>query len=299
MRSRVQFPLGPISGLEAGNRFSVSRRKPRSIVGFEKQWSEFLTQLAASDLKMLRKITGEVLKEKFPSIKKRSSPKSRNVYRVFSDLDLMKLFSAIPAKRAKQGLAMFLMLTGGFRVGEVVKIRLQDCDFERGVISLLTEKAELPSDQPMPQIALECIQMYAERYKEEIKQANGFLFFSLNPFQKRERISVDHLRNFFGKCRQKAGLTNIYAEAFTPSHENPCKKKLFKLSTHSFRRTYLTRLYQFCKQKELVKVLARHKKEDTTDQYIFFSHQEQLELVNKVFNSESYESIAKELIEKM
>jgi integrase len=152
----------------------------------------------------------------------------------------------------------------------------------------------------MPQVALECLKAWADRYKEEIEQANGFVFFSRNPFQKRDRISVDHLRNFFGKCRKKAELGQTYGEASAPNHKFlDSKRRLFKLSSHSFRRTYLTRLYQACHQKELVKVLARHKKEDVTDQYIFFSHQEQLELVNSVFNREPFESIAKEVVEKM
>jgi len=280
--------------LPASSQLAVGGNKARSIVGFEEQWKKFLTQLAESDLKRLRKLAAEIMRDKFPGRKHRATIKSRNVYRVFADLDLIKLFSAVPANRTKQGLAMFLMLTGGFRIGEVVKIRQKDCDFERGVISLVTEKAELPSDQPMPQIALECLQNWIEAHQEQIEAANGFVFFSSNPFQRRDRISVDHLRNFFGKCRQKAGLTNTYGEANGPNHcGSGIKRQLFKLSTHSFRRTYLTRIYQECKQKELVKVLARHKKEDVTDHYIFFSHQEQLELVNKVFTGEPFESIFK------
>jgi integrase len=224
---------------------------------------------------------------------------SRNVYRVFSDQDLLDLFSVIKPSEVKMGIAFFLQLTCGFRIGEINPIKLEHIDFRKGVISLMTEKANLFSDQPVPAITLEVLQEWVEHNKKEI-ESSGYIFFSKNLFEKRDFVSKDSMRNYFQKFRSRANLCSTYAQrndSNNPKHNN--NHSLHKLTTHSFRRSYLTALYQECKKKELVTVLARHKKRDVTDQYIYFTHTEQLGLVNQTFNKELYTRIAKELIEKI
>jgi integrase len=222
------------------------------------------------------------------------------VYRVFSENDLVQFFSAIKPSEAKLGLAFFLQLTGGFRVGEVVSLKLQNVDFERGVVSLLTEKANVSSDQPLPFVALEVLREWTQTNGEAIKAKGDFLFFSNALFQQRLAVDVNSLRNFFQKVRARAGLQQSYAEA--ADAQNPkqqTNRPLYKLSTHSFRRTYGSLVYRESKKKEAVRALLRHLKKDPTDCYIYFDHREQLELVNRTFDREVFKQIGQDLIEKI
>ncbi|MFA6419833.1 MAG: site-specific integrase [archaeon] len=270
----------------------------RVVVGCEEDWKKYLFGLSFQDLSKLGKLQKEVMTTKYYG-NKRNIPLSRNVYRVFADQDLLDFFSGIKPNEVKMGLAFFLQLTGGFRIGEISPIKLEHIDFKRGVISLITEKANVSSDQPIPALTLEVLQTWIEQNKRGIELSGGYVFFSKNFLIKRDVISKDTLRNYFQKFRARANLCSTYAErndVNNPKHHS--NRQLCKLSSHSFRRSYLTALYQECKKKELVAVLARHKKRDVTDQYIYFTHAEQLELVNKTFNNEVYKTIAKELIEK-
>lgn len=278
---------------------SCLKSSGRVVIGFEEEWKKFLRTLSLHDLDKLASLKKEVYFEKYPS--RRTKPNlSRNVFRVFTGRDLLDFFGVIKPKEVKLGLGLFLQLTCGFRIGELSPIKLNNIDFRRGVISLITEKANVSSDQPVPNITLELLQEWIEHNRKEIEANNGFVFFSKNPFYDREVITKDTFRNYFQKFRKRSNLCSSYAERNdTKNSRHKTNRQLHKLSSHSFRRTYLTELYQECRKKELVKVLARHKKRDVTDQYIYFSHEEQLELVNKVFEREPFISIARDLIEKI
>ncbi|RLG69983.1 MAG: hypothetical protein DRO07_01275 [Candidatus Iainarchaeum archaeon] len=273
--------------------------KQRVVVGNEEWWLKFLYDLRKSDLEALTILCKDVIREKYPS-KFKNSRKCRNVYMVFTDNDLIKFFSAIPVNRVKFGVLFFTQLLCGFRIGEACNIKLEDIDFEHQTISVFTEKARVRSDQPIPALLCEVLSEWITTNYEQITTHQNYIFFSANPFISRLVVSKDAARNVFTEIRKKAGLLQTYAEA--NDRGNPLQHKnrpLYKLSTHSLRRTYLTRLYQECKQKEMVRVLARHKKKEVTDNYIFFSHQEQLELVNRVFSREPFISIANNIIEKI
>lgn len=295
-RLRIRLPANLGSwGLGSGSLVFPGRL----VCGNESEWKEFLFSLSCSDLERLSKIRNEVYLAKFPSRRGKRNL-SRNVYRVFSENDLVQFFSAIKPSEAKLGLAFFLQLTGGFRVGEVVCIKTSNVDFERGVISLITEKANVASDQPLPAVALEVLQEWIQTNGEYIRRKGDYLFFSNALFQERLCVDVNSLRNFFQKVRARAGLEQSYAEAADKNNpKQQINRPLYKLTTHSFRRTYGSQVYRESKKKEAVKSLLRHLKKDPTDCYIFFDHSEQLELVNKVFNREPYQTIARDLIEKI
>jgi hypothetical protein len=141
----------------------------RKIIGFEEDWRKFLWTLSGHDLEKLCKLRKEVYFQKFPSRLKKKCLSS-NVYRVFSDQDLFDFFSVIKPSEVKMGIAFFLQLTCGFRIGEINPIKLEHVDFRKGVISLITEKANLFSDQPVPAITLEVLQEWVEHNKKEIEE---------------------------------------------------------------------------------------------------------------------------------
>ena len=258
------------------------------VRGQEIAWTDFLYSLGFQDLARLGVLQKQVFNEKFPSNKHRPNL-SRNVYRVFTDNDLIKFFQVIKPKEAKFGVAFFLQLTTGLRVGEIPQIKVKDIDFERGIISLITEKANVFSDQPVPFVTLELLQKWIERNKDKIEQSEDYVFFSEYPFSKRNAITSGALRNYFGKFRKRAELESSYATSNDSNNSHQKKnRELNKLTTHSFRRTYLTRLYNDCKNKELVKVLARHKQKEAIDSYLYFDHESQLKLINKVFDRCSF-----------
>ncbi len=266
----------------------------RLVVGNIAYWRDFLLTLSKSDLEELSKIRREVYLEKFPSQKDKKQPLCRNVYRVFTDNDLLQFFNTIKPNETKFGIAFFLQLTCGFRIGEVARLKASKIDFQRGIVSLLTEKSNVYSDQPIPSITLELLHAWITTNQEQITAHNDYIFFSGNPLFNRDFVSPLVMRNYFQKFRKRANLTDSYADRKPQANKTG---KLFKLTTHSFRRTYLTRIYQECRKKELVATLARHKKKDATDCYIFFDHQEQLELVNKVFNRGLFRQIAEGAIQ--
>lgn len=261
-------------------------------------WFEVLGGLSHKDLIELNKIRLEVMRLKFPCEQRARPNLGRNVYRVFSDSELLEFFSAIDFRQVKAGICFFLQLTGGFRQREVSLLKFSNLSFDKGSVGLLTDKARKFSDQPLPLVALDLLSDWVSLNDERIG-VSDFLFFSDNLFYSRKHISSDYLRTFFNSVRKKAGLNSAYATANDSKPKSTNQRLLYKLSNHSLRRTYLTKLYLQCKKKELVKVLARHEKKDVTDQYIFFSHEEQLELVNETFNKEPFLSIASDLKEKI
>lgn len=288
-----------VTGFEGcSSRFVVSS-VGRKVVGSEEFWRDFLLNLSFQDLARFGVLQKECMNKKFPSSNYKPN-KSRNVFRVFTGQDLLDFFGAIKPNEVKFGLGFYLQLTCGFRIGEVPPIKEEKIDFRRGVISLKTEKANVFSDQPVPSVALDLLETWLKHNGGKIARKSNFVFFSENFLREREAVSKDSFRNYFQKIRKRSALCSTYAER--DDTNNPLHKTnhhLHKLSSHSLRRTYLTALYQECRKTELVAVLARHKKKDVTSQYIYFSHEEQLELVNKTFNREPYLSIARDLREKI
>tara|TARA_Y100000310_G_scaffold339175_1_gene431070 strand:- start:821 stop:1663 length:843 start_codon:yes stop_codon:yes gene_type:complete len=272
----------------------------RVVCGNEQNWSVFLRSLSFHDLSKLGVLQKQIFNVKYPSSSYKPNL-SRNVYRVFSDNDLLKFFSVVKQKEVKQGLAFFLQATCGFRIGEIVGIKVQDIDFERGVISLHEQKAgKISSDQPAPFVCLDLLESWIETNDKQVAEHKDFVFFSGNPLFQRDSIDVNSFRNYFQRFRKRAGLDQTYAErndSANPKHQT--NRPLYKLTSHGFRRSYGTRLYTECKQRELIKTLLRHKKKESVDAYIQFSHQQQIELVNKVFNREPFTTIATDLKEKI
>ncbi len=137
--ARVRIPSPPFACSVGSEGFGVGGR--RVVVGNESYWVGLLNSFSKADLERLETLRREVYFSNFNAKRRKGQEKCRNVYRVFSDSDLVKFFSVIPVKRVKFGVLLFSMLTTGFRIGEACNIRVSDIDFERGVISLFTEKA--------------------------------------------------------------------------------------------------------------------------------------------------------------
>ena len=137
----------------------------RKIVNNEKFWRDYLSNLSFQDIAKLGALQKEIIAKRFYTNKK-SVPLSRNIYRVFSDQDLLDFFSIVKSNEVKMGIAFFLQLTCGFRIGEINPIKVEHIDFKRGVISLMTEKANLFSDQPVPSLTLEVLGEWIEHNKK-------------------------------------------------------------------------------------------------------------------------------------
>jgi integrase len=116
------------------------------------------------------------------------------------------------------------------RIGEIAPLNLIDINLEERFIKFVLKKqGDIPHKVHITDDTFywELID-YLEANKKEIEEHKGFLFYSKNPFQKRLHLSKDYLRNFFRVICKRAGILEPYAVATNG-------KKLYRLSTHSFR----------------------------------------------------------------
>jgi len=156
----------------------------------------------------------------------------------------------------------------GLRISEAVKVNLNSIDLERRKIRVYSEKTKQVDFLHLHDLAFETIQNWVRRHQKEIEEHNGFLIFSE---YSDGHIKKDVMRKFFKDYLKKARLDDIYVELATTGKQCYGKaksRKLYRLSTHSLRHYYVTKVYRKTLNPVVTQMCARHREFKSTSCYI-------------------------------
>ena len=172
---------------------------------------ELLWKLSKRQLKKISKTVSKVKETKYV---RRKQPK----YGLFGakTMDLPEIDAFFSAFRPHEWPYKVLFLTQAFlglRIGEVVKIKLEDIDFAGKQIKIHTEKQRHYETDLFMVIheKLEALLLdYINAYEQDIRAHDNYLFFPLQNRSKTKHMSSDQARNFFRRVCERAGLNKFY-----------------------------------------------------------------------------------------
>ena len=238
-----------------------------------------LEDLGQDKLKKLYTAVSNTRKKKY---QRNRNTKYGNLNKGFTEEELTKFFKFCSNPKAYT--CFFLMAHLGLRVGEVVGIRLSDINFKKGSIRIETEKINTIDYMNLHEKVRILLRSWVRKYPENITQNDGYLFFSEMP--NRKHISKHWLPRFFREVCKLAGLDDVYgiADDFNnPTREGKPERKLYRLTTHSLRHYFITKVYLSCKDPLKTQKLARHSEFKSTQTYIHLNQDELDTTIQKVF----------------
>jgi len=167
--------------------------------------------------------------------------RSRALPKVFSKEEVMEIFSA--TKNNKHKLILWLIYSCGLRRSEVINIKLNDLDKERGILNIREAKGNTGRMVPIPQKVWEKIGTYTSSYKP-----------------------ITYL--FEGQTGGKYSAESVYA-VFKRSLKLAGIKK--DVGVHSLRHSYATHLHEGGLDIRYIQELLGHKSSRTTEIYTHVS----------------------------
>lgn len=143
-------------------------------------------------------------------------PKYGRLCRHLSQRQLQVFFSAIPPHLARERFAFYSCFLFGLRIGELLRLNVEDVDLVNGVLAIHSEKSgNRDRFLPIPLTWVPDYDLIVEKYKHFIDAHRGFVFFS----DKRDRLvwCSGYLRRVFRsvcefpQCRD-VGLNKVYGK---------------------------------------------------------------------------------------
>jgi integrase len=223
----------------------------------------------------------EVSQTRKKKYKRNKDVKYGNINKGFTESELKRFFNA--CKNKKASLAFRLMAYLGLRVGEVVRIKLDDIDFMHRKLRIDTEKARTGDLMYMHNKVHFLLKEWVRIHQNSILKCNGYLFFSDK--RKEQHISKDWLRKKFRETAKTADLVQWYCLA-----DDNKKRKLYRLSTHSLRHYFITKVYKQSKNPLHAQRLARHRAFKSTERYIRTEQEDIDTTIKAAFGEEGMQS---------
>ena len=240
-----------------------------------------LQDLSQDRLKLLLTSVSETRKRKY---KRRNEKKYGSLNKGFTEEELNKLFKF--CYNPKAYLCFFLMANLGLRVGEVVRIKLSDISFSKNKIRIETEKSNTIDFLHLHDKVRIPLRSWVRKFQKEIEENEEFIFFSRLP--NRKHISKHWLPREFRKVCKIAKLDDVYGIADdinNPTRKNRPERKLYRLTTHSLRHYFITKVYSSCKDPLKTQKLARHGEFKSTQTYIHLNQDDLDKTITNVFGS--------------
>ena len=233
----------------------------------------------------LKKVRAKLNKAFNRKVKRKNFRLYGNMQKGFTEDELDKFFSHILLPDEERlYVAYKLQALLGLRSGETVLLKLSDIDWEERTLRISTEKAKTIDYLHLHDEIFNLLKKFTEKNRSELEQKDGFLLFSRNG--KRTVISAAYLRSKFREICRRANLTETYAIADDFNNPRLNHRKLYRLSTHSLRHYFITKVYNACKDPIKTRCLARHKKLNTTEGYIYTSSEELNAIMKESFRQD-------------
>jgi integrase len=158
----------------------------------------------------------------------------------------------------------------GRRIGQLVSLKLEQINFETRHINFQKNKVRY-KDKQFERVKLVeplffQLNEYVEGYRRAIESHGSYLFFTTDPKATTPFISTNACRKIFRKILERIGLVESYGHTIERAGRKT--RKLFRLSTHSFRYTLGERLIWDLKEKpQVASAILGHEKLETTLKY--------------------------------
>ncbi len=223
------------------------------------------------------------MKKRFRKLKQ---PKYGNINKGFTDAEYKRFIACV--RNEKAYCAFLLMANLGLRVGEVVKLKIDDIDFYNRKVRVSTEKAHTGDLLYMHDKVRNFLKMWVQKLQDEILSNAGYILPSNR--KDREHVSPNWLRMEFRKACKLADLNMWYDYAEDDNNavakKNGKNRKLYRLTTHSLRHYFISKVYNKCANPLQTQKLARHRSFKSTQTYIHQSQEKIDETMKSVFESE-------------
>ncbi len=166
-------------------------------------------------------------------------PKRENkLPEILSDKEVLELLDSVVNLKHKA--ILFLTYSSGLRVGEVVRLKINDIDSDRMMIHVVQGKGRKDRYTVLSEIALKVLREYAREYKP-----NKWLFHGEDPGR---HITERTVQRIFENAKEKAGI-----------HK--------KVSVHSLRHSFATHLLEGGIDLRFIQELLGHQSSKTTEIY--------------------------------
>lgn len=212
-------------------------------------------------------ILSEARKRRFLRSKR---PKYGSMNKGFTEEELERFFSVVDEPRARLLFSFQAIL--GLRVGEAIRVNIQDINLRTRELCIFTEKSGKTDYLLMPEKLFEAALQHIAAYEKEIATSKGYLFFSVSR-SKSETVShiTSHtVRVMFSDYVKKAKLEEVYGYSV-----GTIPRSLHRLTPHSLRHYAIT---NFCRKNggnvSLASKFARHTNLQATMTYIHTAKEE-------------------------
>ncbi len=202
------------------------------LLGKEKTSHSFVTQ-AVSSIKFLYKI---VLQKAEVTAKLPRPKREQKLPDVLSQQEVTRILESI--YNLKHRAILLLVYSAGLRVGEVVRLRMEDIDSDRGLIHVRQGKGRKDRYTLLSQLALEVLRIYFEEYRPR-----KWLFPGVQP----------------GRHLTERTVQKIFEQA--------CEKAEIRkdVSVHSLRHSFATHLLEGGTDLRYIQELLGHVSSKTTE----------------------------------
>jgi len=207
----------------------------------EKESSASTLNIAINALKFYY---GEILKKNFTFEIKRPK-KDRKLPAILSGEEISKLLSSVA--NVKHKAILMLTYSAGLRVGEVVKLKLEDIDAERKLIHVHGAKGRKDRYTLLSEAAVEKLNLYLASYQPE-----KWLFSGKN---EDSHLTIRSVEKIFDNACKGAGITN-------------------DVSVHNLRHSFATHLLESGIDLRYIQELLGHKSSKTTEIYTHVSNKD-------------------------
>ena len=248
----------------------------------EKELEHATRTLPKHKIKRLKSIIHRGYCKRF---KKPKIPRYGTTNRIFREEELLRFFHEVP--NSKFDLLFKFQGCLGLRIGEVCLINTHDIEFSTREIRINSEKTNTTDTMKIPEWLFKELLFYLEANSHAVEKAEGFIFYKDSAAHKQNdtlHLEKNYVCRIFREARARASLNDVYALTDEPPDRKP--RRLFRLSTHSFRRYGITKFHNTAKDIAVTRRYARHKSVEQTITYIEDKTAEMLAISDSAFKND-------------
>lgn len=216
-----------------------------------------LTALTNRELRRVRSVIATEFRRRYP---KKLPPKYGLLNKGCTDEELDKILACTTSITART--IFLLQATLGLRVGEAVRIKREHLDLARCSLWVDSEKGSHPSMM----LLHKRIHWALRQYLNSGMAGEEYLFPAREKTNRRPHVSPYWVAREFRKSRDQSGLS------FSYSITKPCgrmkrRNPQYRLSTHSLRHYFITKVHDATGDIVITQRLARHRDIKSTTVY--------------------------------
>ncbi|MCL0092471.1 tyrosine-type recombinase/integrase [Dehalococcoidia bacterium] len=196
-------------------------------------------------ISVLKFLYEKALKEPSPMVNLPRPKRDRKLPDILSRQEVLRLLEAV--QNPKHRAIMLLTYSAGLRLGEVVRLKIEDIDSARRLIHIRQAKGRKDRYTVLSQVALDALRAYFKQYRHD-----QWLFPGAQPGRHLHERTVQKV---FEQAREMAGIRK-------------------NVSVHTLRHSFATHLLESGTDLRYIQELLGHKSSKTTEIYTHVSERD-------------------------